>query len=198
MLKGWLFFFLTLSASHVQAIETVTSLGYGNAGDRIVGILGGPDQDLRVGQGTVFSVGFVQPISATTPHRFEAQVSIGYSYAFAGNEKEQNTLSWSRIPLDLLYFYRNTQEDFRFGWGVTHHFLNKITGSGSFAPLTQSVEPAWGWVVTVEKLMKLKHGIGPQYASLGVRYQSIRYKAAGFAESADASAFLLTGSYFIF
>lgn len=64
---------------------------------RMLLVSGGQSYSTQAGSGLFFVGGLVIPISATTPHRFEAQVGAGYLFQSDERSKD-DSVSWARIP----------------------------------------------------------------------------------------------------
>jgi len=73
------------------------TIGYGRGGDSLSNASGGQSYSTQAGSGLFFVGGLVIPISATTPHRFEAQVGAGYLFQSDERSKD-DSVSWARIP----------------------------------------------------------------------------------------------------
>ena len=184
-------FLLVGSSSFANAIDGFVSAGYGRSGTSLSDVTGGQDYNTQAGSGLFLTGGAILPISATTPHRFEAQLGVGYMFQDDARD-ESKTVSWSRIPLEAIYFYRNTQELFRFGWGPIFHFNNKITAKGANSAAATSVDNSLGWAVGVEKIFKT--GDESSFWGLGLKYNFIKYHADAFSKEADGNCLFVTFS----
>ncbi len=186
MVIGFLLFF----ASPVVARERfLLSTGMSShSGTSLSSLTGGQPYDLQAGEGLFLSLGVLFTVVPAVPHRFEAQLSGGYMFADRGGSDER--VSWSHVPLEAVYFYNNTQELFRFGWGPIYHVGNSLSGRGINASASTAVENALGWTVTAEKFLRSANG--NDLWLFGVKYNVIKYRAALFRQDADGSAVFLT------
>jgi hypothetical protein len=182
--------------SHAYAVDGYVSFGYGHGGTQLKDVTGGQDYNTQAGSGLYMVGGVVIPISPTTPHRFEGQLGLGYMFQDDARN-EENLVSWSRVPLEALYFYRNTRELFRFGWGITYHVAGKISAKGTNSSAETNVDNALGWVFAAEKLWSPSENT-PGTVAFGIRYVSIKYNSSNFSEEADGSTWYLTLSSFSF
>ncbi len=183
-----LLFAVLLYPSAAFAVGKFLSLGFAGGGTDLASRTGYAGHDLNAGSGWYFSGGILLPVSDTVPHAFEAQLGIGYFFTDSG--KDDNIVSFSRVPLEAIYYYRNTENRFRFGWGAIYHFENRIRGKGVHSAAGADVDPALGWTLSAQKFLRPQ---SEQAAVVfGVRYNSIRYKSPRFSSPADGSAFLFT------
>ncbi len=189
-----IFLFIALFVSlQTQAVSGYLSTGYGRGGTRLSELTGGQDYNTQAGSGLYLTGGALFVLSPTTPHRFELQIGLGYMFQDDARE-EENRISWSRIPIEALYFYRNTREMFRLGWGATYHVGNNISAKGTNAAIETDVDNALGWMISGEKLFSLKADELGVWG-IGFRYLWINYKSSSFLRDADGSSWFLTLSF---
>ncbi len=165
------------------------SFGYGSGGSDLNKLTGNQNYDLKAGDGFFISGGVVLPISPTTPHRFETQLGVGSMFQSDGSDKDKNSVSWRRFPIDLIYFYRNTRELFRLGYGLTYQVANKIDAKDANSTATTKVDNALGWAITAEKFFT---STDTNIWSIGLRYNMIGYSSSGFMKNANGDALFLT------
>lgn len=176
-------------ASNAYAFSGFMSFGYGSGGSDLNKLTGGQNYDIQAGDGIFISGGVILPLSPTIPHRFEAQLGIGYMFQNDADDKDKNTVSWSHIPIDLIYFYRNTRELFRLGYGVTYQFSNKLDADGTNGTASTDVDNALGWVITAEKYFTSND---VSIWGIGLRYNMIDYSSSGFSKEANGDALFVT------
>lgn len=182
--------FAILASVHAQAVSGYLSTGYGRGGTHLSDVTGGQGYNTQAGSGLFMTGGALFALSPTIPHRFEMQLGLGYMFQDDARQ-EENRVSWSRMPIEALYFYRNTREMFRLGWGATYHVGNKISAKGTNATADSSVDNALGWMVSGEKLFSSKEKSLEGWA-LGFRYLWIDYKSSSFSKDADGNSWFLT------
>lgn len=181
---------LLVGGTTAHAASSFVTIGYGRGGDALADVTGGQNYNTHAGDGLALLGGFIFPVSPTEPHRFEAELAVGY--LFQGDARDVgNETSWRRFPIEATYFYRNTTERFRFGWGATYHVANRISASGVNATATTSAENALGWFVTAEKLF-VNADASPGFWGIGLRYTSIKYRFGDFSRTVDGSTIWLT------
>lgn len=180
---------LAVLPSSVQAYDLFASIGYGYGGTSLSDLTGKQDYDIHAGSGFQMAAGVILPVSDTVPHRFEVQFGFGYLFQdYSRNDKHR--VSWSRIPLEAIYYYRNTQELFRFGYGLIYHFDNEIIAEGKNSSAETTVDPAMGWSVAIEKLFKTATD-GTEW-SFGFKYNFITYESSSFTKDASGDCLFLT------
>lgn len=185
--------FCVLISIKAEAVSSYLSMGYGRGGTHLPDVTGGQNYNTQAGSGLFITGGALFVLSPTIPHRFEMEFGLGYMFQDDARQ-EENRVSWSRIPIEALYFYRNTREMFRLGWGATYHVGNRISAKGTNASADISVENALGWLISGEKLFSSNEdGLGAW--GLGFRYLWINYKSSSFAKDADGSGWSLTLSF---
>jgi hypothetical protein len=171
------------------AVNGFFSLGYNSGGgSKLQDSTGGQSYNIDAGSGFLWSGGIVFPVSPTMPHRFEAQLGIGYMVNYSGGK--DNEVDWTRVPLEAIYFYHNTREHFRLGWGPIYHMYNHITAKGSNSAAKMDVDNSWGWTFMAE--MYAAPPVGKTYATFGLKYNVIQYKSPDFVQNAIGNAILVT------
>lgn len=184
-------FFIIVLQCRAASFLTV---GYGHGGDFLADASGGQDYSTQAGTGLFFIGGLLVPISATVPHRFEGQLGVGY--LFQNDERSKDdSVSWSRIPIEALYFYHHTRNKFRLGWGATYHVANNINGRGTNANAGTHADNAWGLVVAVEKLWCTETG---ETMAVGLRHTSINYRLTAFDKVVNGGAWSVTFTGLLF
>lgn len=114
--------------------------------------------DLNAGDGMLFSIGTVQHLTEYREHNFELQASIGYRFFFDRKDNDSGVDS-EQIPIELLYFYRNTHTDWRLGYGMTHYISNKTRGSGVHTSESRNFKPSTGFTCAIEKVFTESPGL---------------------------------------
>ncbi|GEM_PF-2440585 len=170
------------------------TVGYGHGGDSLSNASGGQDYSTQAGSGLFFVGGLLFPISTTTPHRFEAQIGAGYLFQNDEHSKD-DSVSWSRIPIEALYYYHNTRNKFRLAWGATYHIANNIDSRGVNKSAETRAENAWGRILVVEKLWSTETG---ETMSIGLRHTSINYRLSAFDKIVNGDAWSVTFTGLLF
>lgn len=184
-MRKLIFWGLLVATSHAYAIGGFYEVYAGAGGSQI-----SSDIKVNAGSGLGFGLGVVHPISNTKPHRFEAQAGISYIFMQNGSDEERNMITWRRVPLDALYFYRNTANHFRVGWGATYHINNHLNGDGTMSGKSFHAENALGWVITAQYAPGF---VDTTNAAFGLRYVNIKYRADRFSGGViDGSALYAT------
>jgi hypothetical protein len=105
----------------------------------------------------------------------EAEVTL--SYKFATITASNGDLTFSRLPLDALVFYRLPA--LRLGGGLTYHLSPELSGGGVASGLNVSFDDALGL------LLQADYRVTPKI-NLGIRYTSLDYKLHVGGASATA------------
>lgn len=193
-----LFLFLCLFTAMANTapinLKTFLTIGYGRGGDELATITGGQDFKIASGDGLSLLIGKIFVLSPTAPHRFEVQLGAGY--LFQNDEHSQeNRVSWTRIPLEAVYYYHNTKKRFRLGWGAVYHVVGRLDGKGANEIIRSNSPNTWGFVVGAEKLWTTGTG---EILSIGLRHTSIRYHLSSFDKTINGDAWGVTVSGFLF
>ncbi|MBY0386142.1 hypothetical protein K2X05_13365 [bacterium] len=171
------------------AVEKFMTLGFGPGGEKLESLTGLHSHGIQAGDGFLLSTGLIFAISDTKPHAFETQIGIGYLFFTDSDDEERNKVTWSRWPIDLIYYYRNHRNEFRLGYGVTYHFQNKLKGKELNANVSSPVDDALGWLVSIEKYFDAGDGA---VGAWGLRYTSINYQFERFTKSLRGDSIMLT------
>lgn len=188
-----------------QALSSVFSIGYGQGGAAWSDLTGSLGASSRAGSGFSAAGGVLWLVSPTRPHQFEAQLTLGYMFLSEG-KAEKDYFSWSRVPVEALYFYHHTREDFRLGWGGTFHTRGQIKGNGAYQGATTDVLDSWGWVLSAEKVFNAENESeienqtkkNEPSMAVGLRYTNIRYRTVRFDGEIDGSTWSLSFSSLYF
>lgn len=173
-----------------HALGGFLTFGYGKGGTSLKDHTGGQNYNIQAGDGLLISAGVLAAISPTKPHRFETQLGIGYQFRDdASADDKRGSVSWNHIPIDLFYFYRNTREHFRIGYGLTFQFRNRLEAKGTNSTASANFDDAIGSVITIEQLFE--SGTAGLWG-FGLRYNLINYKGSKFGGSVDGDAVFLT------
>lgn len=169
-------------ATTAEAATGVITLQTSPRGERLRDLMPQQTHDVSVNGGTGVFFGLLLPIAIADREVFEAQVSAGYLF----DTDRDTKVSFSRFPLEALYFYRHLKSGLRIGYGAVYHTAGQVSGS---APAT--VEGSFGGLVEAGWLLP---SVTTQTLSFGVRYLRIRYRSEAFSRGADGSnvGFLLS------
>jgi hypothetical protein len=164
---------LPLAAQAVE-VHPVIVAGVDFGGDKIVTVqfTNGNSDSIRAGDGLYLGAGVS---IRDDDNKIEFLGTLNYKYTSIS--ADNGSVTWTRIPLDALAFYR--WEKFRLGGGVTYHTSPKISGSG-FASGSVTVDNALGEVVQGDFL------VGPKFW-IGLRYTHITYKNSNGSAKGDSA-----------
>jgi hypothetical protein len=176
-------------ARPAMALSSFFSVAYGRGGAALSDVTGGQNYNTQAGSGLLMSAGVLIPLVPVQTHRFELQCGIGYIFQQDGRSSE-SLLTWSRVPIEVVYFYRNSRELFRAGWGGTYHFANEISASGAYGSASGPVDNSAGFVVMAEKLFKYEND--ERNWGVGLKYVIMKYSARRFSNDIDANTVYAT------
>ncbi len=112
---------------------------------------------------------------------FEVETTLSYKFDFTN--ARNGDVTWSRIPLDVLAFYRVSRV--RLGGGFTYHFSPKVSGSGAANNVDIDFDNAEGFVLQADYLFSGKES-GPG-VYLGLRFTALKYKQKNTGVSANSN-----------
>jgi hypothetical protein len=148
----------------------------------------GSTQDIKAGNGLLLTLGGGVILFEQQRHRLEALLDVGLKYSTM--QPSQNAdLSFVRIPIELLAFYRNDDAHLRVGAGGAYYAYSSLSGSGAASNLQLDLKPGLGGIVEADFLWGR--------LSLGVRYTHLSYGVSGSSVTAAANSlgFVLGFSY---
>lgn len=147
----------------------------------------GSTQDIKAGNGILLSVGGGAIFFEGQPHRLETMLDIGVK--FSTMQASQNAdLSFVRIPIELLAFYRNDDLHFRVGGGGAFYAYSNLSGSGAASNLQADFKPGLAGIVQADALW------GRGY--VGVRYTHLNYSVSGYDATVAAHSIGVTLGFF--
>jgi hypothetical protein len=143
----------------------------------------GSTQDIKAGNGLLLAVGGGLILLEQQRHRIEAGLDVGVK--FSTMQPAQNAdLSFVRVPVELLVFYRNDDAHFRVGGGGAYYLYSSLSGSGAASNLQLDFKPGLAGVVQADFLW------GRGY--VGLRYTHLDYTVSGSTATAAANSVGLT------
>jgi hypothetical protein len=160
-------------ASLAADVRPVFKMGYDTGGDKIVTAVftNGSTKSIKANEG-IYIGGGASILLDSKDIEIEVTASYKYQSITAGN----GDITWTRIPIEGLVFYRAPK--FRVGGGLTYHLSPKLSGSGVAGGLNVNVDDALGVVLQGDWLITQK-------ASLGLRYTNLSYEANGIKANSD-------------
>lgn len=164
-----------------------------NAGADTLAVLeftGGDTQEIKPGNGIMLSVGGGLIFFGPSQHRLELVLDVGVKYSTM-RPAENADLSFVRVPIELLAFYRNEQAYFRVGGGTALYASNSISGSGAASGIDTSFDPAFAGIVQADFISGGFFG--------GLRYTILSLRPDGGSRSFAANSIGVgVGYYFQF
>jgi hypothetical protein len=143
----------------------------------------GSTQNIKGGNGLLLAVGGGVILLEQQRHRIEAALDVGVK--FSTMQPAQNAdLTFVRLPLELLVFYRNDDAHLRLGGGGAYYAYSSLSGTGAASNLQLDFKPALAGVVQADFLW----GRG----NVGLRYTHLTYTVSGSSATAAASSIGLT------
>jgi hypothetical protein len=161
-----------------------------NAGGDTLAVLHFTDsstQEITAGQGLIFAAGAGAIFFDEGPHRLETLLNLGLKYSTMQPTSNAD-LSFVRVPIELLAFYRNDALHFRVGGGASWYVFNSLSGSGAASNLNVDFKPALGGIVQADFIWNS--------LSLGVRYTTLTLHPKDIDASLSANTIGIAFSYF--
>lgn len=149
-----------VTADFNAGADTLASLQFTN----------GSTQDIKAGNGMMLSAGAGALFFGPGPHRLETVLTIGVKYSTMQPASNAD-LSFVRVPVELLGFYRNDDLHFRVGGGGALYLVNSLSGSGAATGLDVTFEPAVAGIVEADFVSK-GFFAGLRYTALSLRTSS--------------------------
>lgn len=150
-------------------------VGYDTGGDTLITAIfaGGDTENIKANRGLFFGGG-VSLVNDTKD--LEAEISL--SYKFDTITASNGDITWSRLPIDGLVFYRFPSV--RLGGGLTYHLNPQLDGSGAAGGLNVDFKNAFGFIVQADWRITDK-------LNLGLRYTLLEYETSVGGITADSN-----------
>jgi len=179
------------ATAHATTFEAGGSLvGDFNAGGDTLAVLHFADastQDITAGQGLILSGGAGAIFFDQNPHRLETLLTLGVKYS-SMQPASNADLSYVRVPIEALAFYRNDNFHFRLGGGGVWYVVNSLSGSGAASDLNVDFKPSVGGIVEADFIWNA--------ISLGLRYTILTLRPTNVDTRIAANTIGLNFSYF--
>jgi hypothetical protein len=146
----------------------------------------GTTQDIKAGNGLLAEVGGGALFFDQQPHRLETQLTLGIKYSTM-SPANNASLSFVRVPIELLAFYRNDDWHFRVGGGGAWYVSNSLTGGGVLN-VNDKFAPALGGIMQADFVWGA--------FAVGLRYTLLQMRKEGTDESGNANSLGVNLSYF--
>lgn len=184
--------FLLPFASNAAKVSPLFAGALEFGGDKLVDVTysDGSKSNIEAGRGIILAGGAVVNFTETTPHTFEVQGTFGIKWT-STKQATNGEVDFYRWPLELLSFYRNTENNFRLGGGVTYQLGNELKGSKDASAISTKLKNALGFVVQGDYFIGAASNM-----ALGLRYTTIQYETENFGGSASGNSFGLSFTYF--
>jgi hypothetical protein len=153
--------FLSATAIHASPVRGLLSIGGDFGGDELVKVryTDGTEASITGGTGFLVSGGIIWRAVDHPRGGFDLQSTLGYKYT--GVSAQNQDMSLSRVPFELLGFFRH--QWFRLGGGLDYQINPTFTASGSILNGTVAFDPAFGGVIQTDATIK-------DHFQLGLRY----------------------------
>lgn len=177
---------LGISASPVSALDSSFhyKVGYDTGGDTLVTVtfVGGDTENIKANRGLFFGGG-ISLVNDTN----DIETEISLSYKFDDITGSNGDITWSRLPIDGLVFYR--LPSVRLGGGITYHLNPDLDGSGVAGGLNVEFKNALGFIAQADWRISDK-------LNLGLRYTFLDYETENTGVKVDSNGLglVLSGS----
>ena len=164
--------------------KPVLSVSIGLGGESLKGEGLSEKTNCAAGNQLGLSAGGLLELSNTRPHVFETQLTLGILWG-SGGDGNKSTVDFTRVPLELMSYYRNADLHFRVGYGASYQFANRLSGQGPDAGVSTTFDNALGYVLAAESISE--GGFG-----WGFRYTNIHYHSQRTGQSYLGEAYILS------
>lgn len=147
-------------------IRPVFVAGYDTGGDKLVTVTftNGDTESIRANEG-LYIGGGISVMNEDKDIEFVGTVNYKYQSVSADN----GDITWTRIPIDTLLFYR--WQKFRLGGGLTFQTSPKLKGSGAASSVNVTPDNAVGLLLQGDYLLGK--------VNIGLRATLVDFKANG-------------------
>jgi hypothetical protein len=154
------------AVSSAAEVKPAAVFGYDVGGDKLVTVTfaNGDTRSIRANQGFYFGGG-VDVLNDDKNIEFLGTIN----YKFAAVHADNGDITWTRIPIDALLFYR--MQSFRVGGGLTFQLSPKLKGSGAAGSLNVNVDDAVGLLLQADYLLGR--------VAIGARATFVDFKSGG-------------------
>ena len=157
---------LAPAVSQAADLRPVFVAGYDTGGDKIatVTFTNGDTQSIRANEG-LYIGGGLSVLNDDKNLEFVGTLNYKYAAVHADN----GDITWTRVPIDALLFYR--VEKFRVGGGLTFQLSPRLKGSGLASNINVNVDNAVGLLLQADYLLGK--------VNIGLRGTLVDFKANG-------------------
>jgi hypothetical protein len=131
----------------------------------------GSTQEIKGGNGLGLQAGAGAIFFGPQQHRLETVLTIGVKFSTM-QQTSNADLSFVRMPIELLAFYRNDALHFRVGGGEAYYAITSLTGSGAASALDVKFDPTFAGIVEADFVSK-GFFAGLRYTSLSLHTPSV-------------------------
>jgi len=180
------FGFASAAASQAAEVRPMVKVGFDFGGETLATVVytDGTTRSIKSNEGVFIGGGASIFNEAKT-----IETEIALTYKIARISATNGDLEWTRVPLDVLVFYR--MHRFRAGGGLTYHMNPEVTGSGLARNVNLQFDNAFGLILQADWLIMDRKTLT---MALGLRYTNIEYKLQGTSASPNTSGMGLTYS----
>ena len=178
--------FAGAAASQAAELRPMVKVGFDFGGETLATVRydDGTTRTIKSNDGLFFGGG----VSILNEAK-DIETEIAMTYKIARITAANGDLEWTRVPLDVLVFYRAPR--IRVGGGVTYHMNPEVTGSGVARNVNLQFDNAFGLILQADWLIMDRKTLT---MALGLRYTNIEYKLKGSSETPNTSGLGLTYS----
>jgi len=182
-----------LGAPSAEAVQVQGLLGMGIefGGEKLLTLQysDGSTSSLQSGRGLMLTAGAILQAFEQGDHSLEVQGSVGLKYGTV-KEASNQSVSFTRFPLELLGFYHYAPARLRLGGGMAYHLSPSISADGELSNAEVDMNNALGAIIQADYALSAQ-------LLLGVRYTLMKYEitASGATSDIDANCFGINLSF---
>ncbi len=157
-------------SSNVYAVKWVAEGGIHVGGDNLATATFTNGDTSKITAGSLLAVGIGPQIDLSE----NSHLRILLNYKTDNISARNGNLSFTRFPIDLLYFYQT--EQWNFGGGLTYHLNPELSGDGLASGVSGSYDNALGYIAEVDFRLGEFFYIGGKLTFINYEPQQINEK----------------------
>jgi len=152
-------------SSNAHAVKWVGEMGLHGGGDKLASATYTNGDTATITAGALFSFSIGPQIEITNNTHIRALFNYKSDKVSASN----GNISFTRYPIDVMYFYQT--EQWNFGGGVTYHLSPELTGSGVANGINGKFDSAFGFIAEIDFRLGDFYYVGGKFTSIDYKPQ---------------------------
>lgn len=165
-------FLMVSMSSAAHAVKWVGEMGLHGGGSKLATATYTSGNTASITAGSLISFGVGPQIDITNNTHIRAL----FGYKFDSVSAKNGNISFTRLPLDVMFFYQT--EQWNFGAGITYHISPTLSGSGIASNVNGSYKNALGYVAEVDFRLGEFFYLGGKYTRIDYQPEQVGAKTA--------------------